>query len=125
MLRALAPLAALSVPVDVQAPCYFMSNFVMTSQSTGPGYFDFLMPLVKSESPDSHFSLAFSAVALASLAKRPSARGTPLFVEAVGLYTKALKAINIALQTPAHQKTDQTLAAILMLGFFEVGHSHC
>lgn len=42
-----------------------------------------------------------------------------MFVEAVGQYTKALKAINVALQTPAHQKTDQTLAAILMLGFFE------
>jgi hypothetical protein len=122
MLRALVPSAAMSVPLDVQAPCYFMSNFTLASQPTARGYFDFLQPLVKTEPSDSHFSLAFSAVALASLANRPHARGSNLFSQAANQYTKALRAVNLALQSPQHQKTDQTLAAILMLGFFEVSY---
>jgi hypothetical protein len=122
MLRALVPTNAMSVPLDVQAPCYFMSNFTLASQPTSRGYFDFLLPLVKTEPADSHFSLAFSAVAFASLANRPSARGSNLFSQAASQYIKALRAVNLALQSPAHQKTDQTLAAILMLGFFEVRH---
>lgn len=43
--------------------------------------------------------------------------------QAVAQYTKALKATNLALQNPAQQKSDQTLAAILMLTFFEVRRS--
>ena len=39
--------------------------------------------------------------------------------QAIGLYAKALKQINLALQNPAQQKQDSTLAAILLLGFFE------
>lgn len=119
-MRALVPSTAMSIPLDVQAPCYFMSNFTLASQPTARGYFDFLLPLVKTEPSDSHFSLAFSAVAFASLANRPSARGSNLLQQASNQYTKALRAVNVALQTPSHQKTDQTLAAILMLGFFEV-----
>jgi predicted 2-oxoglutarate/Fe(II)-dependent dioxygenase YbiX len=78
-----------------------------------------LVPMLRHESPDSHLSLAFQAVSLASLANRPSTRGRAIFPQAVAQYTKALKAVNLALQNPTQQKTDQTLAAILMLGFFE------
>lgn len=118
--RALVPVEpALSIPLDVQAPCYFMSNFTLASQPTSRGYFEFLLPLVKSEPPESHFGLAFSAVAFAALANRPNARGRNLSIQAVNQYTRALRAVNLALQNPAHQRTDQTLAAIIMLGFFE------
>lgn len=111
----------LSVPIEEQAPCYFMSNFVLTPQSgSSRGYFDFLAPMIKAEEPDSHLSVAFSAVALASLANRPNSRSSELMHQAIGQYTKALKAINAALQSPVNQKTDQTLASIVMLGFFEV-----
>ncbi len=110
---------ALSIPIDEQAPCYFISNYVLAPKNTSRGYFDFLIPMLKNESPDSHLSLAFSAVALASLGNRPSTRGRSVLPQAVGQYAKALKATNLALQNPVHQKTDQTLASILMLGFFE------
>jgi hypothetical protein len=108
-----------SIPIDQQAPCYFISNYVIVPQTGARGYFDFLVPMLRHESQDSHLSLAFSAVSLASLANRPSTRGRAIFPQAVAQYTKALKAVNLALQNPAQQKTDQTLAAILMLGFFE------
>jgi hypothetical protein len=114
-------LPALKVPVDEQAPCYFMSNYVITPRFAARGYFDFLMPMLKSENADSPIALAFSAVALASLAGRPVGRGTRWFGDSCLQYTKALKAVNLALQHPVQQKADSTLAAIIMLSFFEVG----
>ncbi|KAL2072461.1 hypothetical protein VTL71DRAFT_11804 [Oculimacula yallundae] len=121
MSNAMVPIGALSIPLEQQAPCFFISNFVIAPRSQARGYFDFLVPMLKHESPDSHLSLAFSAVAMAALANRPNTRGQRmLFGQAIGHYTRALKATNLALQSPVHQKTDTTLAAILMLGFFEV-----
>jgi hypothetical protein len=79
--------------------------------------------MIRTEAPDSQLSIAFSAVAMASLANRPNSRGRGLMSQAVAQYTKALKATNLALQNPAQQKSDQTLAAILMLTFFEVCRS--
>lgn len=122
MLR-LAPMA-LSVPIEQQAPCYFLQNFVLASTNatdTPRGYFDFLGPLMKNEGPEDHLTMAFTATSLASLANRPNTRArTDMKQMAVASYAKALKATNLALQSPTLQKTDQTLAAILMLGFYEV-----
>lgn len=116
---------ALAIPVEQQAPCFFLQNYTLPPSDGGRGYFDFLAPLMRSEGPDSQLSVAFSAVSMASLANRPNTKGRDagLMSKAVGLYAKALKATNLALQNPVQQKTDQTLAAILMLGFFEVGGS--
>ncbi|KAH6721138.1 hypothetical protein BKA61DRAFT_467482 [Leptodontidium sp. MPI-SDFR-AT-0119] len=120
MSNGITPMGALTIPLEQQAPCFFVSNFVIAPRLETRGYFDFLMPMLKNEPANSHLSLAFSAVAMASLANRPNTRGQRmLFSQAIGQYAKALKATNLALQTPAHQKTDATLAAILMLGFFE------
>jgi hypothetical protein len=116
----------LSVPVEQQAPCFFLSNYVLTPTSdadTPRGYFDFLGPLMRGEGPDTQLTLAFSAVSMASLANRPSSKhSADLKHIAITQYTRALKATNLALQNPTLQKTDQTLAAVLMLGFYEVGH---
>lgn len=111
---------SLSLPIEQQASCFFVQNFVHTPQDpTSRGWFDFLVPLIKTESPESHLSVAFSAVAMASLANRPNTKGRGLMPQAIGLYTKALKQINLALQNPAQQKQDSTVASILLLGFFE------
>jgi len=113
--------ASLSIPVEDQAPCFFITNFCRTPRATySRGAFDFLLPIIKTESRESPISLAFSAVSFASLANRPSARGSGLMVRAVAEYGKALRAINVALQTPSMVKTDATLASVLLLGFFEV-----
>jgi hypothetical protein len=116
----------LSVPVEQQAPCFFLTNYVISPVSdvdTPRGYFDFLGPLLRGEGPESQLTLAFSAVSMASLANRPSSKHrADLKHNAVAQYTRALKATNLALQNPAMQKTDATLAAVLMLGFYEVGH---
>jgi hypothetical protein len=117
------PLPALAIPVDEQAPCYFMSNYVITPRHAGRGYFEFLVPLLQTENAESPIALAFSAVALASMAGRPAGRGTRWFADSCLQYTRALKAVNVALQNPVQQKADSTLAAIVMLSFFEVGDS--
>ncbi|CZR57607.1 related to negative acting factor [Phialocephala subalpina] len=114
-----APPETISIPYEEQAPCFFLTNYVIQTREASRGYFDFIEPMLEKESPDSHLSLAFGAVAMASLANRPNSRGRALYPQALSAYTKALKAVNLALQNPALQKTDQTLAAILMLGFFE------
>jgi hypothetical protein len=107
-------------PIEQQAPCFFMTNFVIIPQNgMARGSFDWVLPLVKMESPNSPLSLSFQAVAMASLANRPNSRGSSLMHVAIDHYAKALKEVNLALQNPAQQKTDQTLAAILLLGFFE------
>ncbi|KUJ14815.1 uncharacterized protein LY89DRAFT_122668 [Mollisia scopiformis] len=114
-----SPPETISIPYEQQAPCFFVTNYVLTPRQASRGYFDFIEPMMEKESPDSHLSLAFGAVSMASLANRPNSRGRSLYPQAVSAYTKALKAVNLALQNPALQKTDQTLAAILLLGFFE------
>ncbi|QSZ31434.1 hypothetical protein DSL72_000999 [Monilinia vaccinii-corymbosi] len=106
--------------IEQQAPCFFVSNYVIVPQNGQMrGSFDYILPLIKTESPRSALSLSFQAVAMASLANRPNARGSPLMNLALEQYTKALRVVNLALQNPVHQKTDQTLASILLLGFFE------
>jgi hypothetical protein len=112
--------AALQVPIEQQASCFFLQNFVHTPRDpSSRGWFDFLVPLVKADTPDSVLNASFSAVALASLANRPNTKGRGLMPQAIGLYAKALKQINLALQNPTQQKQDSTLASILLLGFFE------
>lgn len=111
----------MTVPVEDQAPCFFISNFVRSPRIAGiRGSFDFVLPIIKTEKPDSHVSIAFAAVALASLANRPNTRSSGLMVQAIAQYAKALKAINLALQNPSQQKSDATLASIILMGFFEV-----
>jgi len=44
-------------------------------------------------------------------------------MRAIGEYSKALKGINLALQNPAQQKSDATLASIILMGFFEVSRT--
>lgn len=115
------PPGYLSVPVDDQAPCFFITNFVRMPQGGDTrGAFDFIVPIIKSEARDSHISLAFSAVSLASLANRPNSKSSNLMLRAIAQYGKAMRAINVALQNRSLQKTDATLASILLLGFFEV-----
>jgi len=108
------------ISVEEQAPCFFVSSYVVGTDHSPRGHFDFLLPMMKNEPADSHLSTAFSAVALASLANRPHSKSRQLYNQAVLRYSQALKATNLALQDPAHQKSDQTLASVLMLGFYEV-----
>lgn len=111
----------LCIPVSDQAPCYFISSFVLQPKhEQAKGYFDYLIPLLNTARPASTLTLAFEAVAYAAMANRPSTRSSNLMSKALMQYHKALKATNHALRTPSLQKLDTTLASVLLLGHFEV-----
>lgn len=98
---------------------YFLSNFVLLPGIEGRrGFLDFLLPLLRNEPPDSHLSVSFKAVALAAFGNRPNSK--KLLVQASSEYSRALSSTNTALANPVMQKSDQTLAAVLLLGLFEV-----
>jgi Fungal specific transcription factor domain len=107
------------IPAEQHALHYFLANFVLLpAKEGGRGFFDFLIPLLKNEPPDSHLSVSFNAVALAALGNRPNSK--MLLVQASAEYSRALSYTNKALANPIIQKSDQTLAAVLLLGLFEV-----
>lgn len=112
-------LATLKLPLDQQATCHFLANFVLLpSYDITRGYMEFVVPLLKAGTPAPHFKHAFDACAIASLGNRVgSARN--LEGEALGHYTKALSHTFTALKDPVLSKQDSTLAAVLMLGLFE------
>ncbi|EWZ92749.1 hypothetical protein FOWG_05779 [Fusarium oxysporum f. sp. lycopersici MN25] len=112
-------ISALQLPVDQQATCHFLSNFVLLpSHDNTRGWMEFVVPLLKSEKQASHFKLAFDACAMASLGNRVGS-GCNFENKALGCYTKALSATFSALKDPVLSKEDSTLAAVLLLGLFE------
>jgi hypothetical protein len=109
----------LSTPVDQQAACFFLANFVLLpEQGTMRGYLDFLLPLLRKDKPDSCLSVAFSAVTIASLGTRPNSKA--LLPQADLCYVKALTKINLTLRDPRTASSDSALCAVLLLSFFEV-----
>jgi hypothetical protein len=86
--------------------------------ATSRGFFEFVLPLLKTERPSEHFLYAFRACSLASLNNRVGT-GNDFDGYALGCYTKALASTFKALKDPVLTKRDDTLAAILLLGLFE------
>jgi hypothetical protein len=98
-----------------------MSNFVLIPrQGSTRGFMDYLIPLLKAESANSHLQHAFNACALASLGNRSGGDTSKFKDWATSEYTKALAATSVALQDPEDSKSDSTLASVLLLGMFEV-----
>ena len=110
----------LATPVDQQAICFFLTNYVLVpgpSSTTGRGHLDFLLPLLKSQPANSPLAMTFTSVGLATMAVRPNAR--ELMPMASSSYIKALKQINVSLKDPSAVMSDITLATILLLTIFE------
>ncbi|EHK50886.1 uncharacterized protein TrAtP1_009259 [Trichoderma atroviride] len=97
------------------ARSYLYVNYI----TGGPrgGHMSYLLPLLES-SQNSAANAAVSAVALAALS---NIRLSPKTMrKAQQEYTAALSKTNLALQDPFMCKTDDTLAAVVMLGTFEI-----
>ena len=103
-----------------QAGCHFVSHFVlMPKDGRMVGHMDFLLPLLKQEGPDSHIQHAFNACALTFLNNRRGVGGR-IWDRALTEYSLALAKTNTALQSRETQQSDASLAAVLLLGMFEV-----
>ncbi|KAI1428954.1 hypothetical protein F5Y12DRAFT_782219 [Xylaria sp. FL1777] len=105
--------------IEEQAGCHFISHFVlMPKDGRTVGHMDFLLPLLKQEGPDSHIQHAFNACALTFLNNRRRLGGR-IWDRALTEYSMALARTNAALQDRESQKSDASLAAVLLLGMFE------
>ncbi|KFY44128.1 hypothetical protein V494_01614 [Pseudogymnoascus sp. VKM F-4513 (FW-928)] len=108
----------LSIPVEQVASHYFFTNFVATSDNGASiGLTDYIIPLANASQSNKHLSLAFSAASLAAFGNRPS--GKALLTKAQEQYSKAIRHVNYALRDPVLQKTDETLASVMLLGMYE------
>lgn len=112
---------SLTVAPEQHAQCHFFANFVLVPRQDGSrGFMDYLVPMMAKEANNTHLRHAFNACALASLGNKVTANGINFGDRALTAYTKALAATNIALRHPEERMSDSVLAAILLLGLFEV-----
>jgi hypothetical protein len=111
----------LTIPTEDQAACHFVSNFILVPRQDGTrGFMEFVLPLMKGEGPNGPLSHAFKACAYATLGNRPNAVASGIAEQAIGKYQDALRSIQSVLQDPEESKSDATLAAVLLLGLYEV-----
>ena len=106
-----------------QAAPFFICNYV--AQSTGKpgleyrGNHEYLPILHSTDSPSGPPSTIITALGLASLSNK---RQEPsMMLDARRTYVKAMQLVTNALQDPVELKSDHTLAAVMLLGLFEVG----
>lgn len=114
-------MTTLSTPVEQQATCFLLADYVLISDSPGGrrGYYKFAYKmLTRPDRPARCLLSAFKAVSFVALASRPGA--SHLNIEAESHYSKALREVNRAIQDPKQVKHDDTLAAVLLLAFYEV-----
>ncbi|QUC18800.1 uncharacterized protein UV8b_03041 [Ustilaginoidea virens] len=111
--------AAPQIPLEDQAACHFISNYVQVPRHGSLiGFMEFVVPLLKAEKVPLHYQYAFQACGLASLNNGVGNRNH-FEKQALGKYTKALSTTFAALRDPEVAKEDATLAAVLLLGLFE------
>lgn len=114
-------ITSLVTPTEQQATCYLLSDYVLISDSPGGrrGYFKFAYKmLTRPTKPARCLLSAFKAVSFVALASRPGAGH--LVIEAESHYSKALREVTRAIQDPVQVQRDDTLAAVLLLAFYEV-----
>lgn len=112
---------SLSIPTDQMASCHFLSNFILVPrEGSTRGFMGYLLPLMKTEGPDSHLQHAFNACSLAHLGNRVKSTDGDILDKALSEYTKALAATHTALTDQESYKSDASLATVLLLGLYEV-----
>lgn len=114
-------LASLDTPIEQRATCHLLADYVLVSDSPGGrrGYYKFVYKiLTRPNGPSRCLLSAFKAVSIVALSSRPGA--SHLVVEAESHYAKALREVNKAIQDPSQVKSDDTLASVLLLAFYEV-----
>ncbi|OLN97115.1 Transcriptional regulatory protein moc3-like protein 2 [Colletotrichum chlorophyti] len=108
-------------PLDEQASCLFLSEFVNVPLTpTARGYYSFLPRFIGSGEMSLCLSTAFKATSMAALAMRQT-KGMkgPALLRAQEHHIKALRAVGQAIADPEEMRSDQTLGAVLMLAFYE------
>lgn len=108
---------ALVPSIESQAMRFFLYNFVLTDTKYRKGHLEYLLNWELTQSKT--VSAAITALGMASLSN--IRRDTSLMVNARRNYALALRRINEYLRDPVEVMADRTLAAVGLLGLFEVG----
>jgi hypothetical protein len=105
-------------PLLDQGVAFFMANYVNKGIGSFRGFQEYLPTLYREEGYQAALSTAITAAGLASLsnvAKQPN-----VSAPARQMYLQALRLVSEALADPLQVKSDQTLAAVMLLGLYEV-----
>lgn len=82
------------------------------------GFFQYLRPLYTTARHNSILSLATSAVALTIAGRHPGRKSSARLAQS--MFGMALRGTSLALEDPILSLQDETLMAVLVLGFYEV-----
>lgn len=111
-----------SPPVVDQATAFFFNHYVFGASQQSHiairGHHEYLPALYRACSPSGALATITAAAGLASLAN--AGNSSTWSGKAYVLYGKALHQIQKALSDPLELKSDQTLAAVMLMGTFEV-----
>jgi hypothetical protein len=116
----------LQPPVIERGIAFFLHHFVFAEQQqSGPwsrGNHEYLPVMLKPKSGANYgfqaLEIITAAAGIAALANSSSAQD--LIPQAYTLYGEALRKVRIALQDPEQAISDETLAAVMLMGTFEV-----
>ena len=111
---------ALGESPEQEAICAFFHSFILVPShpDSQSGFFEYLYTFYVATRHDSILSLATSAVALTIAGGDPRRKSS--FRLGQSIFGTALRETSLALQDPVKSLEDETLMAVLMLGFYEV-----
>lgn len=108
-------------PLEMEALSFFFNNIVRfseTSEDSASGWLSELRGVHNQSKVDSHLDKATTALSWVNLG---TATDRPKAIEnAREAYCHALSKTREALNDPSQRRTDETLVAVLVLGYFEV-----
>jgi hypothetical protein len=113
---------SLLISTEEQAACFFLSDFTLVPKlsTCNMGHLKFIPTLLSRGVVSARLGESFKAISLASMATRPRFNAQNLMVPARSHYVKAVREVSNAIQDPVLQRDDETLAAVLLLAFYEV-----
>ncbi|KAL7912340.1 hypothetical protein GGI35DRAFT_468547 [Trichoderma velutinum] len=116
-------LITLSSPLSDRATCFFLHHYVLgntlwSDKNFPQGVLQYLPCLLRHEGPTGLLNTIICASGHAALSN--SRASSPLKEEAYRLYGNSIRQLQTDLQDPRKMKSDATLAAILLMGTFEV-----
>lgn len=109
---------SLHAPLNDQGVAFFMTNYVNKGVGNFRGFQEYLPSLYREEGHRTALSTVITAAGLASLSN--AAKQFDVGALARRIYLEALRMVGEALADPLQVRSDQTLAAVMLLGLFEV-----
>ncbi|KAH6672648.1 hypothetical protein F5X68DRAFT_246886 [Plectosphaerella plurivora] len=112
----------ISIALEDRASSYFASNFILVPDTLDVPrgrWFPFLPKFLGKANVPECLSSAYKSASLVAYGSHRSTRSARSALDAQRHYLRAVRAVNAALQDPERARDDSTLAAVLLLAFYE------